>query len=276
MDPVPIPYCGPAPGPADWLGRWNLDPWLIAALFAAAAAFALAQRGRGHGPGGGAAAFHAGIALLAVAFVSPLCALAVALFSARVFQHLLVLLVAAPLLAYGASSVSRARASGRAAGGPGPPVHGRAFTLPLAVAFAALFVGWHLPGPYERTFASDATFWAMHASLLVAALPFWAAVLRATRSRRSSPDALPAIAFVAMAMGLLGAVLTFAPAALYAPHAATTAAYGRSALEDQQLGGLVMWVPGSATLLVAAIAVAVQLARRGTESVVPSSSSPST
>ena len=249
MDPAPIPYCGPAPGPADWLGRWNLDPWLIAALFAAAAAFALAQRGRGHGPGGGAAAFHAGIALLAVAFVSPLCALAVALFSARVFQHLLVLLLAAPLLAYGASSVSRARASGRTAGGPGPPVHERAVTLPLAVAFAALFV---------------------------AALPFWAAVLRATRSRRSSPDALPAIAFVAMAMGLLGAVLTFAPAALYAPHAATTAAYGRSALEDQQLGGLVMWVPGSATLLVAAIAVAVQLARRGTESVVPSSSSPST
>jgi putative membrane protein len=148
--------------------------------------------------------------------------------------------------------------------------------MPLAVAFAAIFVGWHLPGPYERTFVSDATFWAMHASLLAAAVPFWAAVLRATRSRRSSPDALPAIAFVAMAMGLLGAVLTFAPAALYAPHAATTAAYGRSALEDQQLGGLVMWVPGSATLLVAAIAVAVQLARRGAEAVVPSSSSPST
>src|SRR5690606_29392719 len=80
-----LPYCGPGPTPAEWLGRWNLDPLLLAGLGAAGVLWLLlgglraAPRRRLY--------FAAGMGLLVVALVSPLCALASALFSARVAHH---------------------------------------------------------------------------------------------------------------------------------------------------------------------------------------------
>ena len=54
-------------------------------------------------------------------------------------------------------------------------------------------------------------------------------------------------------MGLLGALITLAPRALYAPHALTTVAWGLSPLQDQQLGGAIMWIPGCIVFLVVAM-----------------------
>ena len=71
--------------------------------------------------------------------------------------------------------------------------------------------------------------------------------------KRPALSALPVIALGAGQMGLLAALLTFAPDPLYAEHLTTTAAFGLSALEDQQLAGLVMWVPGMAVFLVLAL-----------------------
>src|SRR5690606_22619026 len=83
------------PLPADLWSRWNLDPWLIVALLALAwlgySRFAKDVRSR--------RALHAAMVLLVVAFISPLCALASALFSARVAHHVLLIAGAAPLLA---------------------------------------------------------------------------------------------------------------------------------------------------------------------------------
>lgn len=94
-DQPPTPaYCGAPPLPGG--ATWNLDPLLLAALLAGLA-LAWGPAGRG----GGRRALLAGWALLAGALVSPLCSLSVALFSARVGQHLLVVLGAAPLLAVG-------------------------------------------------------------------------------------------------------------------------------------------------------------------------------
>jgi putative membrane protein len=200
-------YCGPAPVPAGLWAAWNLDPLLLVAL--ALAAWAL-RRSR------------AGLAVLAVTFVSPLCALSSALFAARTVHHVLLVAVAAPLLA----------AALPARGAP-------AMAAPFMAASAVLWL-WHLPAAYDLALSNMAVYWAMQATLLLSAVAFWRAVLA------DGADPVAAIlsvvgAFVLMA--LLGAVLTLAPQALYAAHATAPMAWGLLPVQDQQIGGLIMWVP---------------------------------
>lgn len=221
-----LPYCGAAPGPADWLTRWNFDPPLIAALLLAA------WFGRRIGAGEGAragACFWSGWVLMAVLFVSPLCALSSALFSVRVLHHALLVTVIAPLLA---------AALPRVPGGLLAWTAGHVLTLWF----------WHAPPAYEAALSHDGVFWAMQLSMLAAAIGFWSA------ARRAEALAATAMLLLAMmAMGLLGAIITFSPGALYAPHALSAALWGWTALEDQQIGGLIMWVPASLAYLGAAL-----------------------
>jgi putative membrane protein len=65
--------------------------------------------------------------------------------------------------------------------------------------------------------------------------------------------------FTTLQMGLLGALLTFAPEPVFAPHLFTTEAWGLSSLEDQQLGGAIMWIVGSGIYLVAALVICSKL-----------------
>ncbi len=95
--PFWVPYCGAAPLPAEVLARWNFDPLLLAALAGVALAWRLAIYRCGRAP---LAPFIGGIAVLAVLFVSPFCALTSALFAARTVHHVLLIAVAAPLLAW--------------------------------------------------------------------------------------------------------------------------------------------------------------------------------
>jgi putative membrane protein len=88
-----LSYCGPAPLPSELLGRWNFDPVLLAIM--ALTALALYPRLRGTER----AMLGAALVVLLVIFVSPLCALTVALFSARVVHHVLLVAIAAPMLA---------------------------------------------------------------------------------------------------------------------------------------------------------------------------------
>ena len=222
MAPVWLPYCGPAPAAGEW--RWNLDPVLIAALTALALACALRARGRERALG------LAAVAVLAVGFVSPLCALSSALFAARTVHHVLLVAVAAPLLAWALP--------GRKTG-------------PLALATAAqaaVFWAWHAPGAYAWALSHDAAYWLMQLSLLGAAVWFWVGVRRA-----SAPAAVAHLLVAMVAMGLLGALLTFAGQPVYAPHLFTTEAWGLTALEDQQIAGLIMWAPAAAVYLAAAL-----------------------
>ena len=218
-------YCGPAPLPQEIWTRWNVDPGLVAVLVL----LAILLRRRGEG--------LAATAVLAVAFVSPLCALSSALFSARVVHHVLLVAVAAPLLAQAWPK--------RGTGG---------ITLPFAVSSLVLW-GWHLPAAYDLALAHLGVYWIMQMSLLGSALWFWRAVLAPVRA--------PVEAFVAVVagyaqMGMLGAILTFAPRPLYEAHALAPMDWGLSPLVDQQLGGLMMWVPAGLPYAV----VAVLLGRR--------------
>lgn len=226
--PADMPYCGAPPSPGGV--AWNLDPVLMVVLAAG-----LALGWRMTAIGGDRRWLLAGAGVLAAALVSPLCNLSIALFSARVAQHVVLLTVAAPMLAL-AWSVR--------GGGVG--------RLALSVGiFAFTLWAWHLPGPYGLTFRSDIAYWAMQGSLVASAAWLWHGLLRGAAER---PDAVLFVGVATAAqMGALGALLTFAPRPLFLPHALTTLPWGLTPLEDQQLGGLLMWVPGGLAFALVAL-----------------------
>lgn len=222
--PAWAPYCGPGPTPGEWLGRWNADPLLLAALVAGLGLILWRTSGR-HRMCGAFAIF-----VLAVIFVSPLCALSSALFAARTVHHVLLVALAAPLIVWSTAG-------------------GRVGPLALATAAqAAVFWSWHAPAAYGWALSNDAAYWMMQFSLLGTAVWFWAAVRRA-----AAPAAVAALLIAMVAMGLLGALLTFTGQPVYAPHFLTTAAWGLTSLEDQQAAGLIMWAPAAAVYLAAAL-----------------------
>ena len=227
-----VPYCGEAPGPAEWLARWNFDPLLIATLLAAVVAWRLASLNADRTR---TAAFGASMTLLAILFVSPFCALTSALFAARTAHHAVLVVAIAPILALAFPALERIRGSVAAWAG-----------LQAAVLWA-----WHYPPLYSAALSSDALYWLMQGSLLGTAIAFWTSLRRA-----SVAVAVPALLATMVQMGLLGALITFAGEPLYAPHVLTTAQWGFSPLEDQQLAGLIMWAPAAAVYLAAALLVA--------------------
>ena len=235
--PYPFaPYCGHPPDVATIWSRWNLDPLLIAALLALglAAAFSPGEKARRR-------LMLAGWALSAAALISPLCALSVSLFSARLFQHMLLAFVAAPLVALG---WPRGAANAQ---------------FPAAFVFAAVLWLWHMPVPYAATFNGGLVYWLMHLTMFASALWFWSSILRAPRERLGAATA--ASLFTSLQMAFLGAIITFAGRPLYAPHEFTTFAWGLTPLQDQQLGGAIMWVPAGA-VFVAAILFPLQAVMR--------------
>jgi putative membrane protein len=170
--------------------------------------------------------------------MSPLCALGVALFAARVSQHAWLTMIAAPLLVL---------ASVR------PQVNPLARPVTGAAIFAAALWLWHLPPLYELTFSSDVLYWLMHISLFGAAVLLWRGLIH---GGEQAWLARVGAGFLTVAqMGLLGALITLAPRPLYQVHLLTTEAWGLTPIEDQQLGGLIMWVPTAFVLLAAGLSV---------------------
>lgn len=233
------PYCGPAVGPQDILYAWNGDLWLLTGLTAAAM---LALWFRATNPASPARdrAMMVGFAGLFLAFVSPLCAATVALFAARSVHHLVLICVVAPAFAIAL------------------PLRMLRGGVALGLTSAAL-VFWHVPAVYDAAWISTAVYWTLQAGLLLPAWMFWSAVL--------SPPAKADVLFghallvggLAGVMGLIGAILTFVPRSLYPQHLTGTEAFGLTLLADQQLAGLIMWVPGFLPLA----AVAFLMLRRG-------------
>ena len=185
-------------------------------------------------------------ALTTAALISPLCALSVSLFSARVGQHMILLLVAAPLLAL--ARPRRGFGSFACQERPKPFwIGGSMSQLMASATFSGILWVWHSPAPYAGTFANPFIYWAMHLSLFGAALWLWTSIFEGERagSFRSIATGL----FITVQMGLLGALLTLAPRPLFTPHLLTTMAWHLTPLEDQQLGGVIMWVPGCGIFL---------------------------
>lgn len=236
MHHVWIPYCGAAPVPSELLSRWNFDPALLLVLAALPLLYFRALRAAERAP----AAFWGAWGLAVLLFVSPFCALTSALFSARTVHHLLIVIVLAPLVVL---ALPRLRIAGAGA---------------LWVTLqAAVFWAWHAPAAYSAALSNDAVYWSMQLSMIGTAVLFWAWIRNA-----SMISAVAGLLATMVAMGLLGALLTFAGSALYVPHFETTLPWGLGALEDQQLAGLVMWAPGGGFYLAAAVLLASRWLRR--------------
>jgi putative membrane protein len=248
QQPTIIPYCGPPPSPGSLWLSWNLDPVLIGGLVAVLGLYVLGDlRLQRAGRGLGArqrAAFHSGWLITALALVSPLCALSVSLFAARVGQHMILTLLAAPLVAAGrpvqviAAALDDPMSRGRW-GQPAPLLATAVFTL--------LLWFWHAPGPYAMTFSSTLAYWSMHFTVFGSALCLWHGLL--ADGAGSMIRTVAAGVISSAQMGFLGALITLAPGAVYEPHALTTEIWGLTPLQDQQFGGIIMWVPGCAIFL---------------------------
>src|SRR5688500_4118918 len=116
---------------------------------------------------------------------------------------------------------------------------------------AAIWI-WHIPALYGRTITSELLHTVQHASFILTALLFWWTVIPGSRAGRNG-SAIFSLFATALHTSVLGALLAFSEASWYPTYQATTGPWGMSPLADQQLGGLIMWIPGGLTYLVVAL-----------------------
>lgn len=253
-------------GPHDLWGAWNLDPVLVGGLVLVVAAY---WRGRARptsrrGDAWRSACFAAAVAALVVALVSPLDALAGALASAHMVQHVLLLLVAAPLLALSGPSTTLLRgvpASVRKLSGRWRRVSRTALAVLRHPPTAwLLHVGtiwlWHAGVVYDAAVGNEGLHILEHTTFLVTGVLFWHVALGARGPHRVPHGAGVLLVFtMALQSTFLSLLLTFANAPFYAAYADTTRRWGFEPLADQQLAGVIMWVPAGAIYLAAGLAL---------------------
>lgn len=262
-----------APGPTfpDVLLDWTLDPLALAGIIGAAAAYLWATRrvNRGH-PASPQSVYRSwlflgGLAAVAVALLSPIEAYEGSLFSVHMVQHMLLQLVAAPLLLAGAPitlALRVARPSVRRwllAVLHSTVVRALSFPVVAWVLFAAANWGWHFSALYDQALENQALHYFQHATLLGAALLFWWPVVGADPSPWRLPHPVRLLyLFLALPQNsFLGVALMSAPTVLY-PHYVTNGRdWGLSPLDDQALGGVIMWVVGDLAFLAAMMIVVV-------------------
>jgi putative membrane protein len=261
---------GGPPAPHDLWGAWNPDPVLLAGLVLAAAAYRRDRAAhRREGETLRASCFAGGLVVVAIALISPLDALSGALASAHMVQHVLLLLVAAPLLALSAPSSTIVRGSPALVRRTGARWRKRLRltrhnlrTLRHPATAWLLHVGtlwfWHAAVPYDAAIQSKLVHILEHFSFLFTGMLFWRVVID-TRSAGRVSHGLGVLLVFAMAMQsvLLSALLTFARTPWYSRYAATTAPWGLEPLADQQLAGVIMWIPAGALYLAAGLALMV-------------------
>jgi putative membrane protein len=212
--------------------------------------------------------FAAGWAVLALAFVSPLHALGERMFTAHMVEHEMLMAMAAPLLA--ASNPAAAMiwafpiSIRRKLGSPG---HATTVQMAWAAisrpAVATILHGitiwaWHIPVLFDAALKQGVLHYAQHASFLGTGLLFWWVILPRPGREQKYGGSVMHLFFTSLHTGLLGVLLLISPRLWYPANARGVDLWGLSALEDQQLAGLVMWVPagliyGGAALLLAGL-----------------------
>jgi putative membrane protein len=251
---------------------WAFEPGIIVPLALSLWLYlrGLRQLWRTMGAGQGvrwweAGSYLAGWLALFIALVSPVHPLGRVLFSAHMTQHELLMLVAAPLLVLGrpllvllkALPRGWARRMAQAANVRWWQRIWRAITYPLAawVIHAVALWSWHVPALFQATIDNEWVHAFQHLSFLLSALLFWWAVMHGRQRVMGYGIAVLYMFTTAMHSGLLGALVTFSQGIIYPVYEPTTAAWGLSPLEDQQLGGLIMWVPAGLVYIIAGLAL---------------------
>ena len=245
---------------------WTFDAWVVGPLLLSGFLYFIGMQRlwRRAGLGRGvrqwqAACFWSGWAALALALVSPLHWLGERLFVAHMVEHTVIMAVAAPLIA-----VSRPIGAILWALPQSMRPLSRRITLwrrvcePLtatALQALALWV-WHMPTLYELALAHPLAHRLQHVSFLLTASLFWWALLFGPARSRGYGVGVFCLFATAMQSGLLGALLTVSRRLWFPAQGTFASVWGLSALEDQQLAGLVMWVPMGLIYTAAALAFA--------------------
>ena len=238
---------------------WTFEPWEMGSLVLSAGLYAagLVRLWKRAGVGRGvraaeAVAFFSGLLAIVAALVSPLDALGDSLFSAHMLEHELLMMIAAPLLVLGrplAVGVCALPALWRR--GIGDFFHGPAWRRPWLILTSvwcawllhalALWL-WHVPALFETALAHEDVHALQHICFLGTALLFWWSVLGGAH-RHARGLALLSVFTTMLHTGILGALLTFSKTVWYRNYVLGSPTFGLTGLEDQQLGGIIMWVP---------------------------------
>jgi putative membrane protein len=239
---------------------WTYDPWVIAPLYASAILYLVGTgrlwRRAGHGRGvhyWEAASFWCGWTVLALALLSPLHWLGERLFAAHMVEHELLMVVAAPLLAVARPTAamlwalpqSWRRILGTFAqfGAIAAPWRCLRTALAATVLHTVATWAWHMPQLYNLVLTNLAMHRLQHASFFFSALLFWWSLFYGPLRRRGYGIAIACLFFVSLQCAMLGIFLTLARESWYPQQEEFTALFGLTPVEDQQLAGLVMWVP---------------------------------
>ena len=254
------------------LAQWTWEPLTVAVLLAWGFGYARgvrtlwARAGRGQGISAWqAAAFALGLASVALALLSPLAWLSEVLFSAHMTQHEILMLFAAPLLCFGRPLIAvlwalrpaRRERVGRWTHQRAVAAAWRSITTPLAVFVlhgAALWV-WHIPLLYEAALRSTGVHALQHLCFLLTATLFWWGMMHGRYGRIGYGVAVVYVFLTAVHSSVLGALLAVAPSLWYPAYAETAAPWHIDALADQQLAGLLMWIPAGVVFIVLGLAL---------------------
>lgn len=254
--------------PHNWheLARaWSFEPLVVIGLVVSLSLFAV---GFGHlwrtrmWEG---ICFACGWFALFIALVSPLHAWGRVLFSAHMSQHEVLMLVAAPLLVLGrplvvflwAFPLKWSRHLGNIGKVGWVQWVWRFLTIPFVawlVHAVALWV-WHVPVLYEAVLQKEWVHTLQHLSFLLSALLFWWALIHGPKGALGYGAAVLYLFTTSIHSGALGALITLAGSVWYPSYIPLTLSWGLTPLEDQQLGGLIMWIPAGLVYIIAGLAL---------------------
>ena len=254
------------PTPARLLGDWVFDPGALTAVLVAAAAYAgavrrLRARGR-RWPVRRSASFGAGLATIAFALQSGLARYDTAAFSVHASQHLLLAMVAPPLLALGAPLTLALQASRRATKRAllsvlrSPPL--RALTHPLVAwaLFTASLYGLYFSPLFQLSLTQPRVHVATHAHFVaVGALFWWVVVGLDPAPRRLSHPARMLYVFLMLPFHAFLGIAVLSSTELLAPALAGAAAWGGVPLADQRTGGGILWAAGDLIAVISLLAL---------------------
>jgi len=249
----------------DLVRAWSFEPLVVVSLIISAVLFIVGLRRCKSLRTWEAFCFAGGWLALFVALVSPLHAWGRVLFSAHMTQHEVLMLVAAPLLVLGrplvvflwALPLNWSRRIGNLGKISSINRLWQVITIPFVawIVHAIALWSWHIPILFEAVQRNEAIHTAQHLSFFISALLFWWALIHGPQGAMGYGAAVLYLFTTSVHSGVLGALLTVARSVWYPSYAGLTTSWGLTPLEDQQLGGLIMWIPAGLVYLIAGLAL---------------------
>jgi putative membrane protein len=255
------------PNPSTAMTAWNWELWILIPLVVAALCYGVGSvRARVRSIARWqATAFWFGWLTLFVSLISPLHKVSSALFFVHMTQHELIMRIAAPLMVMGRPLIAFVwalplrwrQAIGHFFARPVVSKSWKQLSTPLVAwtLHAVALWMWHAPALYSAAIADERIHAVQHSMFLFTALLFWWTVIHGRYGRMGYGMAIVYVFTTSLHSGLLGALFTLADRTWFRIHEGRTSPWGFTAIEDQQLAGLIMWIPAGVIFIVAGLAL---------------------